>query len=327
MLSGDDGDDALYGNAGNDLLRGGLGSDALTGGTGKDLFYFAAADLTDGAVDTVLDGGISTNDLIRVDGVPYYKLGVSAIAGGARISFEGVDGFIDVKGIGNNPVVVATSQTVASDYTQLNADSRANVQINYVDFANSQIWSHYTEIYNAAGQMTGQFGRYDGNGGSWEFRYDPAGTEPTYDTRFSYFNAAGQLTQEVGTYDSQVSGNTRYIATFDPDNTQVFTSSITYYDASGRPTQAQAFYDDGKSGITTFDAANSQAFDYYTTYYDAQGRAEQTNGVYDGTDGSFLVQFDKDSSQPWQSLTVTYDQAGTVTQQWDTMDNGAIVYI
>jgi hypothetical protein len=175
--------------------------------------------------------------------------------------------------------------------------------------------------------MTRQFGSYDGSGGSWDFLYDVANTEATYATRFDYFNASAQKTQEVGTYDSPVSGNTKYIVTYDPGNTQPYTTSTTYYDALDRPTQVQAFYDGGGSGITTFDPNNTQPYDNYTTYYDALGRADQTNGVYDGTNGSYYVNFDQTNVEAWQSLTVIYDHAGTVTQQWYTMDNGAIVYI
>lgn len=327
ILSGLAGDDFLDGGSGNDVLRGGTGADILTGGLGNDLFYFTAGELTGGVVDTVMDGGISTNDLIRIDGAQYYQLAVTSISDGARIVFDGGNGFIDVKGVGTSPIVVATSTSVAGDFSQLSTASKADLQISYFDFANSQAWSKYTELNNGSGQLTRQFGSYDGSGGSWDFLYDVANTETTYATRFDYFNALGQKTQEVGTYDSPVSGNTKYIVTYDPGNTQPFTTSTTYYDALDRPTQVQAFYDAGGSGITTFDPDNTQPYAYYTTYYDALGRADQMNGVYDGTNGSYYVDFDQDNVQPWQSLTVLYDHAGTVTQQWYTMDNGAIVYI
>jgi hypothetical protein len=327
VLNGLGGNDTLLGGSGNDVLRGGADADVLTGGLGNDLFYFTAGELAGGAVDTVMDGGISTNDLIRIDGAQYYQLAVTSISDGARIVFDGGNGFIDVKGVGTSPIVVATSTAVAGDFSQLNTASKADLQISYFDFANSQAWTKYTELNNGSGQMTRQFGSYDGSGGSWDFLYDVANTEATYATRFDYFNASAQKTQEVGTYDSPVSGNTKYIVTYDPGNTQPYTTSTTYYDALDRPTQVQAFYDGGGSGITTFDPNNTQPYDNYTTYYDALGRADQTNGVYDGTNGSYYVNFDQTNVEAWQSLTVIYDHAGTVTQQWYTMDNGAIVYI
>ncbi|MBL8590686.1 MAG: hypothetical protein JNK46_19280 [Methylobacteriaceae bacterium] len=326
IVFGSAGADVINGGAGADVLRGGRGADNLTGGADSDLFYFTASELTGGVIDTVNDGGISTTDFIRIDGAQYYALAVAATAGGARITFDGGQGFIDALGVGTNPLVIGTSPTVV-DHTTLTAASRANLQINVIDWANTQAYAKYTELYNASGQLERQFGNYDGTNGSWDFLYDVAGVQSAYATRFDYFNAAGQLIQTVGTYDTPQSGAYSYIVSYDPANTQPFTTTTAYFNAGGQAIQTQSFYDVGGSGITNFDPDNLYAYSSYTTYYDSLGRADQTNGTYDGTNGSFYVNFDQEDIYPWTSLTVIYDQFNVVTQQWYTMPDGSIVYL
>ena len=51
-LYGLDGDDTLYGNAGADVIFGNGGSDILTGGSGADIFYYVQ---TDTGIDTITD--------------------------------------------------------------------------------------------------------------------------------------------------------------------------------------------------------------------------------------------------------------------------------
>ena len=326
VLYGRAGADALDGGEGSDVVRGGTGADSLAGGSGNDLFYFSTSDLENGVIDTVTDGGASSADLIRIDGVAYYNVSVSNVNGTARVAvnFSGGTGYIDIAGIGSSPVVIATFQSQA-DVTALTSATRENLQITSFDWANSQGWTQYTELFSSAGQLERQFGTYDGTAGRWDFLWDPSNTNTTWTTRFDYFNAADQQTQQQGQYDSGGS----WITTFDPGAAQVYDYYITYYNGSGQATQVQSFYDSGAlsggSGITTFDAANTQAYDNYTTYYDSLGRADTINGTYDGTNGTWWVDFDQANTQGWQSLTVLYDMAGVVTQQWYTMDNGSIV--
>lgn len=326
-LYGNGGNDTINAGDGDDILRGGAGTDSLTGGNGSDLFYFRGADMGNGVIDTVTDGGTTTTDLIRIDGVQYFNLTVSTVSGHARIStnYSGANfGLIDVTTAGTSPIIVATSASVI-DPTTITAASRANLQLTWFDWANSQSYTQFTEIFNSSGVRDRQFGTYDGTNGRWDFLWDPTNANSTWTYRYDYFNNANQQTQQQGQYDA---GGT-WIQTYDPTSAQDYSYTITYYNGSGTATQVQSFYDagplNGGSGITTFDAANNQAYSQYTTYYDNLGRADTLNGIYDGVNGTWWVDFDQANVQAWQSLTVLYNQAGVVTQQWYTMDNGTIV--
>ena len=60
QLAGGDGDDALSGDAGNDVLRGMAGNDSLTGGDGDDLYAFEDISLAE--ADTIVELPNSGND-------------------------------------------------------------------------------------------------------------------------------------------------------------------------------------------------------------------------------------------------------------------------
>lgn len=324
VLTGNAGTDTLSGLDGDDVLWGGLGADNVTGGNGNDLFYFRTTDLGSGVVDTV-NGGGTTTDLIRIDGVQYFNLTVSNSGGNARVSVNFLTGqyaYIDVTGLGTSPVIVATSSSTIDPNT-LTSSSRANLQLTWFDWANSQSYTQYTDLYTASGNRDRQFGTYDGTNGRWDFLWDPENTNSTWTYRFDYFNNANQQTQQQGGYDAGGS----WIQTYDPTNAQAYSYYITYYDSLNRATQSQSFYDAGGRGITTWDVASTQAYSEYTTYYDAAGNADTQNGRYDGTNGTWWVDFDNNNNQAWQSYTVLYDQFGAITQRWLTMDNGSIVYL
>ena len=64
MISGDGGNDTLYGNAGNDKIYGGAGDDFVRGDNGWDSLYGEAGRDTLRTIDTVKDilhGGTADN--------------------------------------------------------------------------------------------------------------------------------------------------------------------------------------------------------------------------------------------------------------------------
>lgn len=326
-LIGGSGLDTLIGGAGSDKLIGGLGADSMTGGADDDLFYFAAADFQAGIVDTITDLATS-GDLLRLDGVQFYAVSVSNVGGAPRLSpaIAGGTAFIDTNANGTSPIIVATSATVV-DPTTINAGSRANLQLTSHDWAASQSYSRYTDLYNSSGVRDRQFGTYDtGVGGTWDFYWDVANTNASWQELYDYFNVLGQRTSQSGVYED----GTRWTTNHDPQDLQPEDYSITYLTAGPPPlpTAQQGFYDDGTRAVTYWDPTDVQHYETFTTYYDALNRAETQNGTYDDEFGAakyFYVVYDNQSAQPWSSLTVLYDDAQAVIQQWFTMDNGNIV--
>jgi len=317
-LNGDAGNDQLEGRDGNDTLTGGAGNDTLTGGAGADLFIVGEG------LDTLQDWnwGQDGDVIFAGSGSQYYRVSVSAAGGGngAIISHDGVD-VAQLPNIGTAPVVVATkpggSMTSASD--------RADVQLSWFDWADTQTYVKYTQLYDGNGARTRQFGDYD-NGNRWDFYWDVDNAQP-WQHRYDYYNSNNQMYEQQGKYDN----NESWIQIFDVDNTKSYTSYITYYDAQGRPKQQQSFYDNGRKGITTWDPDDTQNYSEYTTYYDAQGRPDTQNGTYDHPPqqgvARWWTDFDQEDVKNWQTYTVWYDSNDNIVKQWLVMDDGSIVYL
>ena len=118
-LTGDDGDDIVYGNLGDDtgdggtgadLIRGGQGNDVLRGGDGADLIYGDRGDDTmaggpggdlfasfgDAGLDRITDFVRAQGDRLRLDAGSTYTASqqgadtVVDITGGARVVLVGV---------------------------------------------------------------------------------------------------------------------------------------------------------------------------------------------------------------------------------------------
>jgi hypothetical protein len=225
---------------------------------------------------------------------------------------------------GSSPVIITTDPANSRSVYALSHDMNLHdLQRTWYDWADSQNYVEYTELYDASGQRYRQFGQYD-DGGTWDADWDVTGAQP-WSEYFKYYDAAGNKTAERGVYDS----GDYWISNYDVNNTQPYTYYITYYDAAGNAMQQQAFYDAGGHGVTTWDPYDLADYQEYTTYYDAAGRADTQNGTYDPgmTPASWWTDFDQNNDFAWQSHTVTYLSDGSIYQQWLTMDDGSIVYL
>ncbi|NTG38881.1 DUF4214 domain-containing protein [Agrobacterium rhizogenes] len=169
-------------------------------------------------------------------------------------------------------------------------DDQSRNVYNY-DVANTQGWSTYVQVYNAAGQIYHvEQGNDDGTKSAISY-YTPTGAQQHID----YYNAAGQWT---GTID------------FDVTNAQSWSRIDNNIDpANGQVVSQTVYYDDGTRGVNYWDRTNAQSWSTINEMYNTAGQMTNRNDNYD--DGSkVLYAFDVNNSQSWSYLANVYTSAG-----------------
>ncbi len=112
-LEGNDGNDILWGDdnkdssiTGNDILKAGLGADTLYGGLGFDTYLFSKEDLSDSAINTIIDK--DNNGMLKINGQNW--LGKQW-----EISKDDNNGNLWTDGQGNRILETADGYLISSD--------------------------------------------------------------------------------------------------------------------------------------------------------------------------------------------------------------------
>lgn len=282
VLVGTLGADFIRGLGGNDILDGKGGADTVLGGDGNDqITYYAGAVQLDGGADS----DVLFVNLASANAAPPTTFSLTA-----NHFEQAITNFSDLY-VGG---VVGRS---TYKYYDTNWQLTLTLVERY-DNTNTQNYSYYQDIYNAAGQKTSTTIYYDSGslaGGQSQYIYDLDAATPlaytvtytdatnvnsAYQAQTLAYDTAGTILMRDVTYDN----NTRIKTTFDLVVGNGLLKTTENFNALGEATTTRIDYENGNRGYTTFDIVSDgiqQTWSQYTSVFTAGGLKISQDTLYD----------------------------------------------
>ena len=130
----------------------------------------------------------------------------------------------------------------------------------------------------------------------------------------------------LSTYDQFFDNGTRTFINVDEASNQTFTQDWFNYDAQGRLDSEDVLYDNGTRTFINFDQAGDQGFTQNWFTYDAQGRLD-VQDVYNDNGTRTFINFDQAGTQDFAQNWFAYDAQGRLDYQDVYYDNGSRTFI